>query len=79
MQFFDFIFLERSWEKDRLQLSSSLSKLGRRAEEEDIPLLFLLYPEGTLVSKDTRPISKKFADKMGIVSVSYSLLSLPSI
>lgn len=67
MQFFNFIFLARSWETDRLCLSEELSKLGHRAEEEDIPLMFLLYPEGTLVSKDTRPISKKFADKMGIV------------
>lgn len=25
--------------------------------------MLLLYPEGTLVSKDTRPISKKYADK----------------
>lgn len=30
----------------------------------------MLYPEGTLVSKDTRPRSKKYADKMGIVSLS---------
>ena len=38
-----------------------------RAEKEDSPLTFILYPEGTLVSKDTRPISKKYADKLGIV------------
>lgn len=28
----------------------------------------MIFPEGTLVSKDTRPVSKKFADKCGIVS-----------
>ncbi|KAJ7900061.1 hypothetical protein B0H14DRAFT_2556302 [Mycena olivaceomarginata] len=72
MRFFNFIFLARSWVSDRVQLSSHLSALGKAAEEHDDPLVFLLYPEGTVVSKDTRPISKKFADKMGI----YSLRSL---
>ena len=67
MQFFNFIFLARSWASDRLELSRSLSWLARRAEKEDSPLTFILYPEGTLVSKDTRPVSKKYADKLGIV------------
>ena len=48
-------------------MAHDLSTLGREAESEDVPFVFILYPEGTLVSKDTRPISKKFADKMGIV------------
>jgi lysocardiolipin and lysophospholipid acyltransferase len=68
MQFFNFIFLARSWASDRLQLAHDLSVLGKEAESEDVPFAFILYPEGTLVSKDTRPISRKFADKMGIVS-----------
>ncbi|KAH9937532.1 uncharacterized protein B0H18DRAFT_971080 [Fomitopsis serialis] len=81
MRFFNFIFLKRSWASDRLHLSSSLSWLGRRAETQDSPLTFILYPEGTLVSKDTKPLSKKFADKIGISSASvdrphYSLRSL---
>jgi len=70
MQLYNFIFLARSWASDRVQLASHLSSLGKRAEEEDNPLCFILYPEGTLVSKNTRPISKKFADKIGIVSPS---------
>lgn len=68
MQFFNFIFLARSWASDRHYLVKELATIGRRAEQTDIPLTFILYPEGTLVSKDTRPISKKYADKMGIVS-----------
>jgi 1-acyl-sn-glycerol-3-phosphate acyltransferase len=67
MQIFKFIFLARSWASDRVELASHLSALGQRAEREDKPLTLFLYPEGTLVSKDTRPISKRFADKMGIV------------
>lgn len=68
MQLYGFIFLARSWASDRSQLASHLSALGKRAEEEDKPFCFLLYPEGTLVSPNTRPISKKFAEKEGIVS-----------
>ncbi|KAJ6519558.1 acyltransferase-domain-containing protein [Mycena sanguinolenta] len=74
MQFFNFIFLARSWVSDRAQLASSLSALGKAAEEHDNPLVFFLYPEGTVVSKDTRPISKKFADKMGIDDMTNMLL-----
>ncbi|KAH7880506.1 acyltransferase-domain-containing protein [Lentinula edodes] len=74
MQFFDFIFLARSWASDRRQLAVHLSSLGKTAESDQMPLAFILYPEGTLVSKDTRPISKKFADKMGINDMSHVLL-----
>ncbi|CCM00886.1 uncharacterized protein FIBRA_02932 [Fibroporia radiculosa] len=74
MQLFKFVFLKRSWASDRLHLSNSLSWLGRQAEKRDVPLMFILYPEGTLVSKDTRPLSKKFADKMGIPDMMHTLL-----
>ena len=67
MQFFNFIFLARSWAADRVQLASQLGSLGKEARKSNRPFCFLLYPEGTLVSRDTRPVSKKFADKMGIV------------
>ena len=68
MQVFRFIFLARSWASDKHYLVSRLAKVGRKAQEENTPLAFIIYPEGTLVSKDTRPISKKFADKIGVVS-----------
>lgn len=69
MQFYNFIFLARSWASDRRYLVNRLAWLGKRAQEQDIPLTFILYPEGTIVSPNTRPISKRYADKMGIVSV----------
>lgn len=68
MQLFDFIFLARSWASDKDVLASRLNTLGKAAKQENNPLCFIIYPEGTLVSKNTRPISKKFADKTGIVS-----------
>lgn len=74
MQFFNFIFLARSWAADRLQLASKLASLGKEARKEDRPFCFLLYPEGTLVSKDTRPVSKKFANKIGVPDMKNTLL-----
>uniref|UniRef100_A0A8H8CPN0 Phospholipid/glycerol acyltransferase domain-containing protein n=1 Tax=Psilocybe cubensis TaxID=181762 RepID=A0A8H8CPN0_PSICU len=74
MQFFKFIFLARSWASDRQQLARDLATLGREAEREGKPLCFMLYPEGTLVSKDTRPKSKKYAEKMGITDMKHILL-----
>lgn len=55
------------------QLASSLSTIGKEAEKDGNPFAFILYPEGTLVSKDTRPISRKFAEKTGIVSPGHAL------
>ncbi len=83
MQFFNFIFLARSWAEDRNYLLNQLTLLGRRIHLLDTPLSFILYPEGTLVSPNTRPISKRYADKLGVVSppppypISYH--SLPAI
>lgn len=74
MQFYNFIFLARSWASDRLYLANRLAWLGKRAQEQDIPLTFILYPEGTLVSPDTRPISKKYADKLGIPDMAHTLM-----
>ena len=51
-----------------------LNQSLKEAEKEDRPFCFVLYPEGTLVSQNTRPISKKFADKMGIVRRQRNLL-----
>nr|GAT49781.1 lysocardiolipin acyltransferase [Mycena chlorophos] len=59
---------------DRAKLSTHLSALGKAAAQEDNPFVFFIYPEGTLVSKNTRPISKKFADKQGISDMTNILL-----
>ncbi|KAH7107013.1 acyltransferase-domain-containing protein [Auriculariales sp. MPI-PUGE-AT-0066] len=74
MQFFRFIFMARSWADDKDTLARELARLGKRSEVSDQPLALIVFPEGTLVSKDTRPISKKFADKMGISDGRYTLL-----
>ncbi|KAG9314536.1 acyltransferase-domain-containing protein [Chiua virens] len=74
MQMYRFIFLARSWASDKLHLGRSLLKLGRKAQEQDKPFTFILFPEGTLVSKDTRPISSKYAEKTGVPDLRNMLL-----
>lgn len=71
---FNFLFLARSWVHDKAYLHRKLGQIGKHAEKSDTPLALFIFPEGTLVSKDTRPLSKKYADKMGIVR-----LFLPSL
>lgn len=78
MQFFNFIFLQRNWLADRTPLAEHLSVMaeGLRPQDDkkrDDPngntlnrLLLLIFPEGTLVSRDTRPVSAKFAAKLGV-------------
>lgn len=63
MQLFQFIFLNK---KKTLQ-KSSLYKTAQRAMQDKLPFALLLFPEGTLVSRLTRPKSASFAKTTGIV------------
>lgn len=83
MQMYRFIFLTRKWDSDKHYLARHLSKIARLASDKvQTPgargaaskLLLLIFPEGTLVSPLTRPISKKFADKSGIEDCKNMLL-----
>lgn len=78
MRLWKFIFLAPGgWATDRAQMGHSLHELGRRAQRHGKKLSLLLYPEGTLVSKLTRPRSQKYAEKLGVVS--RPLAWLPSL
>ncbi|CUA77685.1 hypothetical protein RSOLAG22IIIB_06721 [Rhizoctonia solani] len=74
MQFFQFIFLARSWAQDKERLTSHLTRLARTAAGGKLPFLLLLFPEGTLVSPQTRPLSAKYAAKTGIQDMRHILL-----
>ncbi|EUC63798.1 acyltransferase [Rhizoctonia solani AG-3 Rhs1AP] len=74
MQFFQFIFLARSWAHDKERLTSHLTRLARTAAGGKLPFLLLLFPEGTLVSPNTRPLSAKYAAKTGIQDMQHILL-----
>lgn len=79
MHFYRFIFLARNWASDRLPLAKHLTFMAERASRHSassLPskLLLLIFPEGTLVSKDTRPQSKRYAGKMGFNDLENLLL-----
>ncbi|EPQ30390.1 uncharacterized protein PFL1_01916 [Pseudozyma flocculosa PF-1] len=77
MQFFRFIFLARNWAADQGPLAQQLEEVAaHRIDETEATkkLLLLIFPEGTLVSPNTRPLSKKYADKMGYEDLENLLL-----
>lgn len=72
MQFFRFIFLARSWAKDRAPLGEQIADAAERTKGANSKLSLVIFPEGTLIGPEARPLSKKYADKCGIVSVSFA-------
>lgn len=74
MIWFRFIFLARSWAADSKYYINRLASLAELTKRRGQPLTFFLYPEGTLVSNDTRPLSKKWASKSGISDLRHILL-----
>ncbi|KAL9584891.1 MAG: hypothetical protein Q9212_001853 [Teloschistes hypoglaucus] len=70
MQFSQFIFLKRNWEKDKDRLAAHLQKLNSAVA----PMWLMLFPEGTNLHPVTRKASKKWADKNGIPDMEHQLL-----
>lgn len=70
MQFSQFIFLKRNWEKDKDRLAAHLQKLNSAAA----PMWLMLFPEGTNLHPVTRKASKKWADKNEIPDMEHQLL-----
>ncbi|KAI8066889.1 acyltransferase-domain-containing protein [Gongronella butleri] len=70
MQYFDFIFLKRRLADDQLHLKENLT----RSKKNGRPLWLVLFPEGTVVSDNTRQRSKAYAEKMNLEDLTYTLL-----
>ncbi|GAA5954299.1 hypothetical protein JCM3765_005344 [Sporobolomyces pararoseus] len=74
---FGFAFLERNWSKDKVNFERQLdgmSKDCRAAGEAEGKLDFLLFPEGTIVTENTRGISSRYAEKAKLKDFNYTLL-----
>jgi lysocardiolipin and lysophospholipid acyltransferase len=71
-QLYGFVFLARRWASDKGPFKAQLEKVSERcrAGRGDGKLALLIFPEGTLVTGNTRPISAKFAAKLGGTSQS---------
>jgi 1-acyl-sn-glycerol-3-phosphate acyltransferase len=63
MRCFEFIFLSRKWDIDRPRIISSLES----AKKDGCPMWLLLFPEGTVITQNTRSIADAFAKKSDIV------------
>lgn len=72
MQFYGFIFLSRKWETDRPRFMHRLAKLRNSAATN--PMWLLLFPEGTNLCKETRIVSERYANKMGLKDMKHCLL-----
>jgi lysocardiolipin and lysophospholipid acyltransferase len=62
MKFFEFIFLARNWKVDRPRLVENLL----RAKDDQNPMWLLLFPEGTVITDNTKRICLEYAEKVGI-------------
>ncbi|KAI8816596.1 acyltransferase-domain-containing protein [Fimicolochytrium jonesii] len=62
MQFFEFIFLARKWSLDK----STLSTILHRASRDALPLWLVIFPEGTVITDDTKSKSRAYAKKMDL-------------
>ncbi|GAA5939224.1 uncharacterized protein JCM15063_004459 [Sporobolomyces koalae] len=73
-QWFGFAFLERNWLKDRRGFGNDLKGMVDVSGTTRDGFDFLLFPEGTIVTENTRGISTRFAQKSGIKDLEYTLL-----
>lgn len=69
MQISRFLFLERSWEKDKTHITHSLSNLMNHASPHSV----LIFPEGTDYEPNSRLSSDRFAAKNGLPPYEYVL------
>ncbi|KAJ3213850.1 Mannosyl-oligosaccharide 1,2-alpha-mannosidase IA [Clydaea vesicula] len=56
----EFVFLKRKWDLDKIGYANTL----RRAIDDNFPLWFLIFPEGTVVCEETVLTSQAYAKKM---------------
>ncbi|KPV72630.1 uncharacterized protein RHOBADRAFT_4915, partial [Rhodotorula graminis WP1] len=75
-QLFGFAFLERKWAEDRQPFAAQLDRIARETNRggDDEKMAFLLFPEGTIVTENTRGISQRFAEKSGVADFKHLLL-----
>jgi len=70
MQFSQFIFLKRNWEKDKPHMAQALHRLNKAGDA----MWLLLFPEGTNLAPNTRERSAAWAAKNGIADMRHLVL-----
>ncbi|KAI5474612.1 lysocardiolipin and lysophospholipid acyltransferase [Pseudohyphozyma bogoriensis] len=71
-----FIFLARNWALDKGPFKRQLERVSRRLKGDvgEEKLALLIFPEGTILTDNTKPVSDKYAEKLGVPNFKYSLL-----
>ncbi|PVV01072.1 hypothetical protein BB560_004525 [Smittium megazygosporum] len=69
MEFLEFIFLKRNWDKDQNTLISSMNRIKTKM----YPTLLILFPEGTTLSLDGRKKSLEYSEKNNLKDFKYLL------
>ena len=62
MRCFEFIFLSRKWDIDRSRIINSLEV----AKKDNKPMWLLFFPEGTVLTDNTRSITEAYAKRSNI-------------
>ncbi|KAJ4504133.1 hypothetical protein HRR83_008626 [Exophiala dermatitidis] len=80
MMFYGFIFMARKWAADKPRLQHRLEKLKTRHSGPMSgsagldPMWLLIFPEGTNLSRNTKKVSSRWAEKQGIPDTRHVLL-----
>ena len=81
MMFYGFVFMARSWAKDKSRLQHRLQVLrqgshgGPMSGSQHLdPMWLMIFPEGTNLSANTRKGSARWAEKQGLKDLQHQLL-----
>lgn len=81
MMFYGFVFLARSWTKDKSRLQHRLQVLNQGSHRGPMsgsahldPMWLMIFPEGTNLSSNTRKGSATWAEKQGVKDLQHALL-----
>lgn len=69
--FFEFIFLARSWEKDKKSMSSYFATYRDRSSW---PFWLVVFPEGTIIRPESREKSEKYAKQIDLKPYEHMLV-----
>lgn len=70
MEFFEFIFLKRKLSVDKTTLENGLKQISDNNQK----FWLLIFPEGTILSEETKKISEKYASNNNIPNTEYVLI-----
>lgn len=74
MKFFLWVFLSRNWKNDAGPMKHAIDQIGQADPQCSSPMWLMIYPEGTNLSKQTRAVSQRWADRNELSTFKHLLL-----